>query len=67
MAEQFHAQPCADAAPQRRQKQQGLFRDAAGFGGVRLPLGQQLVQTVGQQRQNVDNQKPQPENAPFGA
>ena len=58
VAEQLHAQPCADAAAQRRQKQQRLFRDAAGFGSVLLQLCQQLIQTVGQQRQNVDDQEP---------
>ena len=51
MVKHAHADERAHAAQQPCAQQQRLFRDAAGFGSVLLQLCQQLIQTVGQQRQ----------------
>ena len=58
----------------RIQKQQGLtkkqeilLRETGDFWLMLLQLGPELVAAVGQKGNNVDDQEPQPENAPFCA
>ena len=60
----LHSQQSPNASPRRRKQKQIFFRDAADGLLLLLPLGFPLVQTEGEERNDVDENQPTGQKSP---